>query len=60
MWTDQATDWVSINQRSWEFESFQPKVQQLLYDFSSPGSDNTNHVESCIRLMFIFGMIVHF
>ena len=26
IWTDQAKDWVSINQRSWEFESFQSKV----------------------------------
>ena len=36
IWTDQAKDWVSINQRSWEFESFQSKVS--LFNFNVVGS----------------------
>ena len=36
IWTDQAKDWVSINQRSWEFESFQSKVS--LFHFNVVGS----------------------
>lgn len=29
IWTDQAADWVAINERSWEFSAFQSKVKQF-------------------------------
>ena len=29
IWTDQAADWVAINERSWEFSAFQSKVKTI-------------------------------
>lgn len=31
IWTDQAADWVAINERSWEFSAFQSKVKHNFY-----------------------------
>lgn len=42
IWTDQAKDWVSINERSWEFESFQSK--EVVDDLAMLPDEHVGHV----------------